>query len=68
MLEKGSLDGQRVWKRVLAAVLAGLKQLLDVGANVAGVVLTQVDIQKARGYGYGAGGYYYEKYRKYYTQ
>ena len=53
------------------AVLTAVKQLVDAGANIAGVVLSQVDIRKQRRYGYGYtggnAGYYYAENPKYYA-
>lgn len=49
--------------------VAGIKQLVDAGANMAGVVLSQIDIRKQHRYGYqGAGGYYYGHNPKYYSE
>ena len=48
---------------------AGIKQLVDAGARMAGVVLTQIDVKKQSRYGYsGAGGYYYGQNPKYYSE
>lgn len=52
--------------RVLAA--HAMKQLRNAHANVAGVVLTRVDLEKQQAYGYGDYGYYYGKYKEYYTE
>lgn len=50
-------------------VLAGIKQALEAGANLAGTVLTQVNVKKHASYDYGDSGYYYYgSYRKYYTE
>ncbi|MEQ9349251.1 MAG: protein tyrosine kinase, partial [Alphaproteobacteria bacterium] len=50
-------------------VLAGLKQTLDAGADLAGVVLTQVDVRKHAQYTYSDSGYYYYgAYSRYYTE
>ena len=56
------------WRRTKKdAVKASIDILGDIGANLAGVMLTQVN-QKARSrYGYGDYGYYYSSYRKYYV-
>ncbi len=48
--------------------LAGLKQLIDAGADLAGVVMTQVDTRKQARYGEGAYGYYYYGRSRYYTE
>jgi succinoglycan biosynthesis transport protein ExoP len=52
--------------RVLAA--HAMKQLRNAHTNVAGVVLTRVDLEKQQAYGYGDYGYYYGKYKEYYTE
>ena len=44
----------------------GLKQLLESGCDLAGVVLSMVNVKKHSRYGYGDSGYYYGRYRKYY--
>lgn len=44
-----------------------IKQLREVGANLAGVVMNQVDVRKQADYGYGDSGYYYGRYRNYYN-
>lgn len=50
-------------------VLAGVKQALEAGANLAGTVLTQVNVKKHASYDYGDSGYYYYgSYRKYYSE
>lgn len=43
-----------------------LKLLRDIRKNI-GVVLSQVDVRRHSKYGYGDYGYYYSKYRDYYT-
>ena len=48
--------------------LMGLKQIVDVGADVAGVALSMVNVRKHSQYGYGDSGTYYGQYRKYYTR
>lgn len=49
-------------------VLAGIKQALEAGANLAGTILTQVNVKKHASYDYGDSGYYYYgSYRKYYS-
>jgi capsular exopolysaccharide synthesis family protein len=48
--------------------LMGLKQIVDVGSDVAGVVLSMVNVRKHSRYGYGDSGTYYGQYRKYYTR
>ena len=47
--------------------ITGLRQLVDAGADVAGVLLTLVDVKKHAGYGYGDSGYYHGRLKKYYT-
>jgi Mrp family chromosome partitioning ATPase len=48
--------------------LMGLKQIMDVGSDVAGVALSMVNVRKHSRYGYGDSGTYYGQYRKYYTR
>ena len=50
------------------AAAAALKQLADVSAEVAGVVLNQVDMKKHASYGYGDAAQYYLEYSKCYTR
>ena len=50
------------------AVAAALKQLADVAAPVAGVVLNQVDMKKHASYAYGDAGQYYSHYGKCYAE
>lgn len=45
----------------------GLRQIVDAGAPIAGVLLTLVDTRKHARYGYGDSSYYYGTVRKYYT-
>ncbi len=47
--------------------MSGLRQLIDAGGDVAGVVLSMVDVEKHSHYGYGGAGYYYGRISKYYT-
>ena len=51
-------------------VMSGLRQVLDAGADIAGVVLTQVDLKKQARYGQPDRGYqyYYDRHMKYYTE
>ena len=52
------------------AATLGIKQLVESGASVAGVVLSMVDLRKNARYSYADSGYYYgssRKYRKYYA-
>jgi capsular exopolysaccharide synthesis family protein len=48
------------------AAVSGLKLTLEAGANLAGVVMTQVDVKRHAQYNYDS-GYYYGGYAKYYT-
>ena len=50
-------------------VKAGLQQLLTAKANIAGIVLQQVNLKQYGKYGYGDSGYYYHygKYGQYYS-
>jgi succinoglycan biosynthesis transport protein ExoP len=57
------------WRRTpRRAVQAAFELLRSVGADIAGVALTQVDVREQGKYGYGDAGYYYRSYRKYYAQ
>lgn len=57
------------WRRTpRKAVQAACELLRSVGADIAGVALTQVDVREQSKYGYGDAGYYYRAYRKYYVQ
>jgi succinoglycan biosynthesis transport protein ExoP len=57
------------WRRTpRRAVQAAFELLRWVGADIAGVALTQVDVREQAKYGYGDAGYYYRSYRKYYAQ
>lgn len=47
-------------------VINSLKLLRDIRKNI-GVVLSQVNVRRHSRYGYGDYGYYYSKYRDYYT-
>ncbi|MHA1569954.1 MAG: hypothetical protein ACTSXZ_10825, partial [Alphaproteobacteria bacterium] len=49
-------------------VLAGIKQVKEAGAHLAGLVLSQVDIRKHAQYEYRDSGYYYGSYSKYYIE
>lgn len=50
------------------AALASLDLLLNAGAFIAGVCLTQVDLNKQSKHGYGDKLYYYNSYSKYYSE
>ena len=57
------------WRRTpRRAVQTAFELLRSVGADIAGVALTQVDVRQQARYGYGDAGYYYRAYRKYYAQ
>ena len=47
--------------------LAGIRQMVDAGADIAGIVLARVDVKKHARYGYADSGYYQGYYRKYYV-
>ena len=47
-------------------VLMAVKQLADSGANLAGILLTRVNLRKNARYGYADSGYYGRKYSQYY--
>lgn len=56
------------WRKTPAkAADAALRALEQSNAVVAGVVLTQVDVNQQARYGYGDPGYYYSSYKKYYS-
>lgn len=48
-------------------VAEGLRHFTNFNIKVAGVVLTQVNLQEQKQYGYGDYGYYYGHYKDYYT-
>lgn len=48
-------------------VQAGLRAAAEAKIDLAGVVMTQVNVKKHARYGYGDYGYYYGKYKDYYT-
>jgi polysaccharide biosynthesis transport protein len=48
--------------------LSGLEGLFESHANVAGAVLTQVNLRRHARYGFGDAAQYYGKYKKYYTE
>lgn len=50
------------------AAVAGLKLALEARANLAGVVLSQVDVKRHAQDDYADSGYYYGSYYKYYTE
>jgi polysaccharide biosynthesis transport protein len=47
--------------------LAGIRQMLDAGADIAGIILSRVDVKKHARYSYADSGYYRGSYRKYYV-
>ena len=47
--------------------LAGIRQMLESGGDVAGIVLSRVDVKKHARYGYADSGHYQGNYRKYYV-
>ncbi len=47
--------------------LAGIRQMLEAGGDVAGIVLSRVDVKKHARYGYADSGHYQGNYRKYYV-
>lgn len=49
------------------SVQSSIRTLLDADAKLAGVLLTRVNTRKHARYGYGDIGYYYGKYRGYYS-
>jgi succinoglycan biosynthesis transport protein ExoP len=55
------------WERTKReTAMLGLKQLVEAGADVAGLILSQVDVRKHAQYDYSDSGYY--KYHHYYNQ
>ncbi|MGF1562387.1 MAG: GumC family protein [Geminicoccaceae bacterium] len=48
-------------------VTHGMRQLVDAGANLAGVIISRVNVKKHAKYGYADSGYYSGYYRKYYV-
>ena len=57
------------WRRTpRRAAEAALRELEAVGAGIAGVSLTQVDVVAQARAGYGDTGYYYRAYSTYYTE
>jgi polysaccharide biosynthesis transport protein len=56
------------WERTTHdAVADALKELADIKAPLAGVVIAQVDVERHARYGYGGIDGYYSKYKYYYT-
>lgn len=48
-------------------VKLAVKQLKSFNLNIAGVVMTRIDLDKQKRYGYGDKGYYYSNYAEYYS-
>ncbi len=56
------------WQKTSREIVkTAIKQLKSFNINMAGVVLTRVDIKKQSKYGYGDKGYYYTNYSEYYS-
>lgn len=56
------------WRRTPEKAITNAIRLLEQsGAHVAGLALTQVDMNAQAKYGYGDAGYYYAEYKKYYA-
>lgn len=51
-----------------AAARTAVHQMVAAKANIAGVVLSQVNVRRHAKYGYGDSGYYYGDYKKYYRE
>ena len=49
------------------AVIYGMRQLMRSNGRLAGALLSQVNVRKHARYGFGDSGYYYGRYRKYYS-
>ena len=47
--------------------ISGVRQIIDAGGNLAGVLLTMVDVKEHAQYAFGDSGSYTGKIRKYYT-
>jgi len=57
-----------LWRKTPArAINNAIKLLQQSGAHIAGVALTQVDMNAQVKHGYGDAGYYYDDYKKYYA-
>lgn len=56
------------WEKTPKSIVkSAVKQLMQTDCQIAGAVLTQVDIKRHQGYGYGDQGYYYGTKSGYYT-
>ena len=49
------------------AAIFGMRQLMRANGKLAGALLSQVNVRKHARYGFGDSGYYYGRYRKYYS-
>ena len=49
------------------AALRGLQQIFDAGGNLAGAMLTMVDLERYAKYRYGTFGRYYPRIKGYYA-
>jgi polysaccharide biosynthesis transport protein len=47
--------------------LAGIRQMVEAGADIGGIIVSRVDVKKHARYGYADSGYYQGSYRKYYV-
>lgn len=56
------------WERTPRELVNNAVRLLRAGNQRIGVVLSQVNVRRHSKYGYGDMGYYYSKYRSYYTK
>ena len=59
------------WEKTRRDTVAmGLRQIIEAGADLAGIVMTQVDLKKQARYGQSDSGYqyYYDRHMKYYTE
>jgi len=57
------------WEKTPREVVGTAVRLLrSAGANLVGIVLSQVDQKKQASYGYSAQGYYYGRYKSYYSK
>lgn len=57
------------WEKTRAeTALLALRQLVEAGADIAGVLLSMVDVKKHARYGYGDAGSYYAELRRYYVE
>lgn len=56
------------WEKTARAIVkSAVEQLRHTSTEISGVVLTQVDVRRHQGYGYGDQGYYYGTKSGYYT-